>query len=110
MGQAQKPITADEIGALHGVFQVMWRDAGGTLHVHQLKGQDVRALILNDDESKHLRDSIFWHMKASFLSVAAAVFGVEPVQMEREPEKSSIVDVRGKAYNAPHGDDGAKSN
>jgi len=109
----QKPITADEIGRLHGVFQIMWRDENGQLYVHQMKGPDVRALMLNDDEGKHLRDSLFWHMKASFLSVGAAVFKLPPVEMEPEPQKpSAIVDAGGRPYNSSSngGDGGAKPN
>ena len=112
--QTQRPINPEQIGRLHGVFQIMWRAPNGDLYVHQMQGDDVRALITNDPESKHLRDALFWHMKATFLSVAAAVFGVEPVEMETEPAKpSAIVDPRGKPYNSTNdggGTSGSKPN
>lgn len=102
MAETQKPINAHEIGALHGVFQIMWKDSNGDLYVHQMQGPDVRALLLNTPEGKHLRDSIFWHLKAAFLSVGAAVLGLDPVEMEGQPltpGPAGLVDARGENYN-----------
>jgi hypothetical protein len=107
MAETQRPINAGEIGPLHGVFQILWRGPDGHLYVHQMRGPDVRALLLNDPEGRHLRDSLFWHMKASFLSVGAAVFGFEPVELEPEPVKPSpIVGPDGRAYNSTDGNGG----
>lgn len=73
-----------------------------------MTGADVRALLENTPEGRHLRDSLFWHMKAAFMSVGAAVLNMPPVEMETEPQPpSAIVDPTGKPYNATGGGNGA---
>lgn len=100
MGETQRPMSADELSPNRGVFQIMWKGPDGHLYVHQIQG-DVTALIHNDADSTHLRESAFWHLKASFMSVAAAVYGVDPVKVNAEPEKPSpILNQGGKPYNS----------
>lgn len=103
MAETQRPINAEQIGAGHGVFQIMWRDESGHLYVHQMKGSDVRMLALNTPESKQLREKLFWHMKASFLSNVAAVFGLDPIEVEAEPVTPLVVKKDGTAYNPGNG-------
>lgn len=104
-GATQRPVSPSEIGRGRGLFQIIWKNDAGELIVHQLQG-DVRSLVdPRNPDGKRLRDSIFWHLKATFFSTAAAEFGLPPVEIEPDPsaQNSAIVTADGKPYNALDG-------